>query len=110
MPDPEIGKAQCSAWTTGPSGAASRTPASWWTWTATASPAILPDREAGTFAGWLRAPPGVQLICRDRAGVTRWAPARARPAPGRWHMRDDLGDYVKKTVAAHRGCIKDHYA
>jgi hypothetical protein len=23
---------------------------------------------------------------------------------------DDLGDYVKKTVAAHHGCIKDHYA
>ena len=25
-------------------------------------------------------------------------------------MLDDLGDYVKKTVAAHHGCIKDHYA
>ena len=23
---------------------------------------------------------------------------------------DDLGDYVKKTVAAHHGCIKEHYA
>jgi hypothetical protein len=23
---------------------------------------------------------------------------------------DDLGDYVKKTVAAHHGCIQDHYA
>ena len=27
-----------------------------------------------------------------------------------WHMWDDLGDYVKKTVAAHHGCVKDHYA
>ena len=25
-------------------------------------------------------------------------------------MWDDLGDYVKKTVAAHHGCIKEHYA
>ena len=25
-------------------------------------------------------------------------------------MRDDLGDYVKKTVAAHHGCIQEHYA
>ena len=25
-------------------------------------------------------------------------------------MWDDLGDYVKKTVAAHHDCIKDHYA
>ena len=25
-------------------------------------------------------------------------------------MWDDLGDYVKKTVAAHHGCNQDHYA
>ena len=25
-------------------------------------------------------------------------------------MWDDLGEYVKKTVTAHHGCIKDHYA
>jgi transposase len=71
---------------------------------------LLPERESEAVAQWLKAHPGAEVICRDRAEV--YAEGAAQGAPDavqvadRWHLMKNLGEALQRLLERHLPALR----
>jgi len=72
---------------------------------------LLPDRESETLAKWLRAHPGIEIVCRDRSRA--YAEAISAGAPGamqiadRWHLIKNLSEAMERLLTRKHKLARD---
>ncbi|MGW2557388.1 ISL3 family transposase [Streptomyces sp. NPDC001635] len=69
---------------------------------------VLPDRKMETVTAWLKAHPGIEVVCRDGAGGFAQATTDADPAIvqvcDHWHLWHGLAEAAASEIKAHSAC------